>query len=167
MFIIYNNESGTQAGNPTNLKELPPATGPADELIARLEGVISREQGRWYARCPAHDDRSPSLSICDTGERVLIYCHAGCAPETVLTAVGLEWKDLFPEPWTCARQRPHEAARRYAKCTLAAIDPLEIDRQILRIAVADIEAGKPLSVEDRVRIEVARERLMAAEVANG
>jgi len=98
---------------------------------------------------------------------VLIHCFAECDPEAVLEAVGLEWRDLYPEPWACARQRSHEAARRYAQRTLAASDPLVLERTTLRIAVADIEAGKPLSIKDRAYIEVVYERLKAAEVTHG
>jgi len=87
----------------------------AAPLLSRLEGVRSAGANRWYARCPAHDDRAPSLSIRDAENRVLIHCFAECDPEAVLKAVGLRWRDLYPEPWTCARQRSHEAARRYAQ----------------------------------------------------
>jgi hypothetical protein len=52
------------------------------------------------ARCPAHEDRDPSLSVSVKEGRILIYCFAGCAPEAVLQAVGLTWKDLRePDPW--------------------------------------------------------------------
>jgi len=44
----------------------------AEKLISRLEGVIARGPGKWYARCPAHEDRSPSLSVADTGEKILV-----------------------------------------------------------------------------------------------
>ena len=46
--------------------------------------------------CPAHEDHEPSLSV-SQGEdgRVLITCHAGCAPENVVAAVGLTMRDLF------------------------------------------------------------------------
>ena len=49
--------------------------------------------GRWNgssgsARCPAHDDRSPSLSIRDGDNgRLLTCCHAGCSPEAVWAAL--------------------------------------------------------------------------------
>jgi hypothetical protein len=51
---------------------------------------------RWKARCPAHDDRTPSLSIA-TGKdgRVLLRCWAGCDTLAVLRALGLDWSDLF------------------------------------------------------------------------
>lgn len=50
------------------------------------------------ARCPAHEDRSPSLSLFlpSSGE-VLVHCFAGCAPADVLGAVGMSMADLFPE----------------------------------------------------------------------
>ena len=36
--------------------------------------------GRGMACCPAHDDRSPSLSLADGAEgRLLLRCHAGCS----------------------------------------------------------------------------------------
>jgi len=52
---------------------------------------------RWQARCPAHDDRTASLSIArgDDG-RVLLKCHAGCATSAIASAVGASMADLFP-----------------------------------------------------------------------
>lgn len=134
------------------------------EFVARLEGAISRGEGRWCARCPAHEDRSPSLSI-GTGDdgRILINCFAGCDPTSVITAMGLAWRDLYPDPWECARRRPNEAATNYARRTIAAADPLDIERTVLRIVAADIRAGRQPSAEDRARVEVARLRLRAAE----
>lgn len=138
------------------------STGLAAPLLARLEGVRTAGPGRWHARCPAHQDRSPSLSIRETGERVLLHCFAGCDPSDILAAVGLAWRDLYPDKWDCARLRPNEGAARYARRTLAALDPLELDRLVLKIAAADQRAGRPQSIEDRARTELAVERLTAA-----
>jgi hypothetical protein len=48
-----------------------------------------RKQGRgWTARCPAHDDRDPSLSISISKEgKTLIHCHAGCSQDQVIEAL--------------------------------------------------------------------------------
>ena len=48
-----------------------------EEFLARLSGV-SGSGSRRTAKCPAHDDRNPSLSIClgDDGHK-LVKCHAG------------------------------------------------------------------------------------------
>jgi DNA primase len=39
------------------------------------------------ARCPAHDDRTPSLSIREVEGKVLIHCHAGCSQRDVIAAL--------------------------------------------------------------------------------
>jgi hypothetical protein len=59
--------------------------------------VQSGDQGKsWMARCPAHDDSTPSLhlTVDDHGD-VLLYCHGGCNTEDVLKALRLRWPDLF------------------------------------------------------------------------
>jgi len=45
--------------------------------------------------CPAHDDRTPSLSV-SRGERgILLNCFAGCRMEDVCAAFGVTVRDLF------------------------------------------------------------------------
>ncbi|MAN55806.1 MAG: virulence-associated protein E [Paracoccus sp.] len=56
------------------------------ETIARALGGHKVGQG-WTARCPAHDDREPSLSIRDADGRVLMRCHAGCDQRDVIAAL--------------------------------------------------------------------------------
>ncbi len=46
-----------------------------------------RSGAGWIAHCPAHDDRTPSLSLRQDGERLLWHCHAGCSQEEVRTAL--------------------------------------------------------------------------------
>lgn len=66
-----------------------------DILLSRLNGVRQTGPGRWLARCPAHDDRSPSLSIREVDGRVLLHDFGGCDTGAVLAAVGLRMGDLF------------------------------------------------------------------------
>lgn len=54
--------------------------------------LVERLGGRWSAngglcRCPAHDDRSPSLSVRAGRSRLLLHCFAGCAAADVLRAL--------------------------------------------------------------------------------
>ena len=57
------------------------------ESIAKALGG-RKAGGSWMVRCPAHDDRTPSLSICDASNgKVLVRCHAGCGQEQVITAL--------------------------------------------------------------------------------
>jgi hypothetical protein len=62
----------------------------ADTLRARRVGA-----GRWMAKCPAHQDRNPSLSIAE-GQNgyILLACHAGCTVEAILYALNLTVADI-------------------------------------------------------------------------
>jgi putative DNA primase/helicase len=56
-----------------------------DQVADLLNG---RRQGDgWMACCPAHDDRNPSLFISEKGGKTLLYCHAGCSQNDVLTRI--------------------------------------------------------------------------------
>lgn len=68
-----------------------------DRVLSRLEGA-RRSGSRWIARCPAHEDRNPSLSVgLGAGGCVLLHCFVGCAPEAIASALGLSMRDLYPE----------------------------------------------------------------------
>ncbi|NQV26185.1 MAG: hypothetical protein HQ518_17660 [Rhodopirellula sp.] len=76
-----------------------------DDHLPLIERVLSRLKkmgkepdgcnGEYSARCPAHHDRRPSLSIraCNDG-KVLIFCHAGCGFESIAYSIGLELREL-------------------------------------------------------------------------
>jgi putative DNA primase/helicase len=67
-----------------------------DRFLDRLEGVTGGPD-QFYGRCPAHDDRSASLSITEgTDGRILLRCHAGCGFSEIVGAMGLEPRHLFP-----------------------------------------------------------------------
>ncbi len=60
-----------------------------DQVLSRLRGV--RRCGRgWVARCPAHDDREPSLSIAENGEQLLLHCFASCSFDEIRDALRRE-----------------------------------------------------------------------------
>ena len=66
-------------------------------FLSRLEGV-KRSGGGWIARCPAHDDHNPSLSIAEgKGQRIMVKCHAGCSYDNIIAALGLRPSDLFQQ----------------------------------------------------------------------
>jgi len=52
---------------------------------------------QWAAKCPAHDDEKPSLSIKLDTNRILLHCHAGCPTKDIVRALGLNMSDLFLE----------------------------------------------------------------------
>ncbi len=63
-----------------------PSVPTLDAVLSTLRG--GRRCGRgWIAHCPAHDDRTPSLSVAERGGTVLLHCFAGCAFEEILAAL--------------------------------------------------------------------------------
>lgn len=95
----------------------------AAQLLERLHGARATGVGRWKAKCPAHEDRSPSLSIRELEDgRVLLHCFAGCAFDDVVGAVGLEVSDLFPPSVpTGAHYRSRDRQPFQAREVLAAV----------------------------------------------
>lgn len=67
------------------------------EILDQLKGV--RQSGRGYmARCPAHNDKNPSLSVTQAEDgRILLHCFAGCRVEEVCNALGVGMGHLFPD----------------------------------------------------------------------
>ncbi|MFG2269099.1 AAA family ATPase [Streptomyces chartreusis] len=70
-----------------------------DRVLDALNNRGSRGRGNSW-QCPAHEDRSPSLSIGprSDGNGVVVVCHTGCETEDVVAALGLTMSDLFDEP---------------------------------------------------------------------
>ncbi len=130
-------------------------------ILSRLESVRATGPDRWIARCPAHDDKSPSLSIRQDGERILLYCFTGCEVSAILAAMGLTWADICPPREISYRQaldHIHHRQRGAQAASEARPDARRTHAKwVLTIAAADIEAGKELSLWDRATIEVARE----------
>src|SRR5712692_4141804 len=58
-----------------------------EDVLARLPGV-KPQAGGWIARCPAHGDRNPSLSIREGDDgKVLLKCFAGCDYGRIIAAL--------------------------------------------------------------------------------
>src|SRR5262245_16661800 len=55
--------------------------------IAAGLGAKPAGKHQWMARCPAHQDRTPSLSISQGNTGALVRCHAGCEQRDVIDAL--------------------------------------------------------------------------------
>ena len=65
-----------------------------DEFASRFPKPRKTSSG-YQAHCPAHDDKTPSLSLNESESgKLLIKCHAGCETADVLTSAGLTFADL-------------------------------------------------------------------------
>lgn len=130
----------------------------AIRLLDRLEGVRATVKGRWIARCPAHDDRRPSLSICETDDRVLLHCWAGCEAADIVAAVGLRLADLFDKPLPSADPIPRHARidwRDAWRC-------MWHEALLVSLVAADCARAGALPPEDAERAALAAYRLADA-----
>ncbi len=131
-----------------------------DLLLSRLDRVSKRRGGggdghRWLARCPAHDDKTPSLAIKLTNdEKILVHCFSGCSVETIVSAVGLSISDLMPprsDYYNSGRQRV--CVPRFNRNDL--FEKLVFEATILHVAIGQLLAGTALSDNDLSRVHAA------------
>ena len=128
------------------------------DILSMLEGVRDNHGDNYMARCPAHEDRSPSLSVklCADG-RVLIHCFAGCDIDDICDSLGLKLTQLMPE----LPDHHYKPVRR----TMPARDALQaLDHESLVVSIiaADVLEHKELDNETWNRLGVAVNRINAA-----
>ena len=127
------------------------------DIITKLD---ARPNGTGHkAKCPAHEDGSPSLSI-GTGSdgRVLLHCHAGCSTDAIVDALGINVGDLYPE-------KPSAPKRSITVAGLA--DSKKLDAAYLRSLglrdLADGGIGVPYRDESGDEVAVKRRTALAAK----
>ena len=92
-------------------------------LEATARQLCKSRGGRWsgskgMARCPAHDDRTPSLGVTLGRRAILFHCFAGCDQASVIDAFrreGLSPAQLFGAP-------QHERTQRFLTRILRPLD---------------------------------------------
>ena len=89
-----------------------------ERVLAHLWAVDCNPRGsddRGYSsKCPAHDDRNPSLSIGQGHDgRALVYCHKGCTLEEIAAAAQLDLAMLFEPEDKPADPTPPKVVERY------------------------------------------------------
>ena len=124
----------------------------AEIILERLEMVRKTGSNKWIARCPAHQDGTPSLSVTEVsnGERVLIHCHAGCGALDILESVGLDWSALYPE------------GENYSPLFKNTREQQAIDDMVVAIAQAKRAKGERLSEQDKQALIQAKLRTVGA-----
>lgn len=134
----------------------------AERILNRLERVKPAGRNQWNARCPAHDDRGPSLAIRERDDgAILLHCFAGCSTTEVIGAMGLQLHELFPT--RSAHGRPER--RHFANTqTLLAI---AFECQIIVCAARTLLDGRTFTGDDRQRMMLAIERISSGLNAAG
>lgn len=129
-----------------------------EEFVSRLEGVRRTGPHSWIAKCPAHEDKSPSLTVAEKEpEKLLIYCHAQCGVEAVTGALGLDLSDLFPprlSEYQPRDKRPFPAAD--------VLRAMADEALVMGVFVHDLDFAVPLKQVDIDRARVAVHRILAA-----
>jgi len=126
----------------------PTPTVSAESIAVALHA--RRSGARWMARCPAHDDKGPSLSIVERDGVVLVHCFSGCPQTDVLRA--LRAQGLWPEHPPLSETERRAWGRARAAATAAAVK-LDHWRQGQGMRLQDIrlEAAARGNIEDGAR----------------
>lgn len=109
-------------------------------VLPRLER-IKKSGGGYMAQCPAHEDRTQSLSVSEgRAQPVVFHCHAGCDPDTILGKLGLTWDAL-------SKPREPEKRRDTADKWVAKYDYVDESGkllfQVLRSGAKDFRQRRP------------------------
>lgn len=132
------------------------------ELLSRLQKVRQTGRDSWVACCPAHEDKHPSMTIRDVDGKVLLHCFAGCAPDAILGAIGLQFTDLFADPLPNSKpmRRPFPAAD--------VLEALTTEATLVLIFARQMHRGEKLNQADTERLSVAIGRIEEGRrLANG
>ena len=135
------------------------------DLLNLLHGVKKTGPNRWIARCSAHEDKRPSLTITEKDDgRVLIHCFGGCGAADILGAVGLDFDALYPPRLDDHRGKP--VRKPWNPYDLLKINAFEAD--IVALAAMRISNGHTLDDDEKQRLMMAHHRLRkASELVNG
>jgi hypothetical protein len=132
---------------------------PAEKFVQRLSKVRG-QNGSWTAACPAHEDKSPSLSVREAEDgRVLVHCFGGCDIQSVLGAVGMDIGDLFPERVDRSDPTKPLKSLKPAFYPSSLLRIVSFECIVVMIAAYDMKKGKQLSESDRSRLELAQQRI--------
>lgn len=129
-------------------------TNPIERVLSLLEGVRESSTGQYKALCPAHDDKSPTLSVTEKDGRVLIHCFAGCETGDVLDALGVRMSDLFVNRDT---HGPIPVRDRWN--AQAMLRELSDESAVVLIAAAAMLQNRPFPPDDYKRLRVAFDRI--------
>lgn len=129
------------------------------DILPRLEKVRQTGRGNWIACCPAHEDRSPSLTLHEAQDgRILVRCHAGCNFEEIVNAVGFGYEPWFPPK----QEGDFKPAIKRGFPAADVLEAVQFETQLVAVAASNVANGITLTVEDKERLMTAYHRISEA-----
>lgn len=133
-----------------------------DAILPHLRKVKKTATG-YIACCPAHEDKSPSMTMTERDGVVLMHCFAGCGIDEIMGAIGVDPAELFPP-----RESSGKGRRKAAFNAHDVLQSLATELTIVTIYSGDVKRGKEVSENDRARFLVAVGRIETARrMCNG
>ena len=85
----YNERRGSRYGSLGERRRETETESPAAVLdrLSSLDKFKRVGKDSYKACCPAHNDRNPSLTITDVGDKILVHCFSGCTQDEVISAL--------------------------------------------------------------------------------
>jgi CHC2 zinc finger len=132
-----------------------------DNLLSLLSKARRTGPDSYIGCCPAHEDRHPSLTIRESSETIVLRCQAGCETESVLSAIGLSFSDLYPPRQHHGKpnRRPFPAADILRALSFETLIVAQAGRMLLE--------KRPYSEADQERLVTAAHRIQSALSAGG
>ena len=103
-------------------------------------GIKQTGNNKYLCRCPSHDDKSPSLTITELPDKILVHSFAGCDAESIMSAVGLTVNDLFADD---GKEYKKEKSLRFQR------ERFMSDYRLVKLGESDIKRGKEFSLDDK------------------
>lgn len=138
----------------------------AERLLSSCSKVRSVGPGEWIACCPAHEDKSPSLTVKELEDgTILAHCFAGCSIEEITLAAGMHIGELFPDR---PKQQEHREPLKRAFNAHAVLDAIAAELQVAYVICGDVYKKKEISRDSHARLGLCMQRLHEAKrLANG
>ena len=132
-----------------------------DILLSLLDKLRRTGPDSYVACCPAHDDRHPSLTISEKDGSIGLHCFAGCDNESILSAIGLTFSDLYPPRQHHGKptRRPFPAADILRALSFETLIVAQAGRMLLE--------KRPYTEADQERLVTAAHRIQSALSAGG
>lgn len=135
-----------------------------DNLLSRLTKVKKTGKDSFIACCPAHQDKSPSMTIREVEEgKLLIHCFAECSVENIIGAIGLDFADIMPD-------KVDDVIRKSRKIPFSPADVLacvKADAGYLYLIMCELDKGNIFTQDQILKAKKAAARIYSAAELGG